>query len=112
MTASVVNVVIGVWLFLSAFLWPHVAAQFNNAWAAGVLVVTFALAGLGHKSWARYLNAALGGWLLFSTIILRPASLGTIVNHVVCGIALVFLASIPTTPASRARVEPMANART
>jgi hypothetical protein len=44
MTARIFNVLIGTWLFLSAFAWPHQSAQGFSALVCGVLTVLFALA--------------------------------------------------------------------
>src|SRR5690349_1717021 len=49
------NVLLGVWLFISAFLWPHSQAQFTNTWLMGVLAVIFALLA-SRLNEARYLN--------------------------------------------------------
>src|SRR4051812_45085075 len=64
MGARAANALIGFWMFLSTFLWPHAPAQRLTGWIVGTAAVTGAMAGLMSKTWGRYLNAALGGWLL------------------------------------------------
>ena len=41
------NVVLGIWLFISAFLWPHAPAQMANTEIVGVLCVVFGLVAMG-----------------------------------------------------------------
>ena len=43
MPARTLNIALGVWLFISAFLWPHTSAQFTNTWICGALTVAFSL---------------------------------------------------------------------
>ena len=44
--ARAVNLFLGGWLCLSAFLWPHAPAQFWNTWLAGLCAVLIAVIGL------------------------------------------------------------------
>jgi len=53
-TARIVNIVLGVWLFISAFLWPHTYAQMTNTWILGVLCVVFALVAMRVPVLARF----------------------------------------------------------
>ena len=64
-TARIVNIILGIWLVVSAFLWPHSYAQMNNAWIVGVLCVAFALVAMRVPE-ARYLNTLLAVWLFIS----------------------------------------------
>ena len=95
MFPRLVNLAIGLWLFLSAFLWRHTRAQFDNAWIVGVAVVTLALWALAGRTWTRFFNVALGGWLMLSTVLLPTGNGGTLWNHVLCGLALVAFGSQP-----------------
>jgi hypothetical protein len=36
------SILLGVWLFVSVFLWPHTHVQMTNTWITGALVVIFA----------------------------------------------------------------------
>jgi hypothetical protein len=95
MGARAMNLSVGFWLFLSAFLWPHGPAQTLNAWVVGILSVTFALAGLESRPQARYVNWVLGGWLVVSSFLLPLTRPATAVNHVIVGAIMATLASLP-----------------
>lgn len=98
-----VNVALGVWLFVSAFIWPHSYAQFTNSWIVGVLVAAVAVIAMWAPP-ARYLNAALGVWLFISAFALPSVSSATVWNHVIVGIAI-FAASLMSTT-TRVRTSP------
>jgi hypothetical protein len=112
MGARTAAAVLGVWLFFSAFLWPHGSAQFHNAWITGVLAVTAAMAGLhgGGRVGAlpRHVHAALGGWLLVSSLLMQGTTSGTFWNHVFVGFGLLFFGVSPSLRAAdrRAPVQP------
>jgi hypothetical protein len=91
----VVNVGLGVWLFLSALAWPHSASELYGGAMTGVLVVTFALAALGGQRWGRYVTAALGAWLVFMPILLAEPSRFARINHPLVGAAIAVLALWP-----------------
>ena len=48
--ARLINAMLGLWLFLSSFLWSHSHAQLLNAWIVGIGAVTFALAALAGST--------------------------------------------------------------
>ena len=98
-----INSVLGLWLFFSTFLWPHTAAQRLTGWAVGLLAVTASLAGLSGYRWGRSLNAALGGWLIVSAILLPRVQLATFVTELVVGFGLVFLSMLPSFSVLRHR---------
>jgi hypothetical protein len=91
------NVMLGVWLFIAAFLWPHTYAQMTNAWILGILCVVFALVAARFQE-ARYLNTALAVWLFISAWALPRESLGTVWNSVLVSIAI-FVVSLAKVPA-------------
>jgi hypothetical protein len=89
-TPAILMVVIGVWLFISAFAWPHSTAQMNNTWIMGILCVVFALVSMAVP-WVRYLNTVLAVWLFISAWALPMESVGTVWNNVLCAIAIFVL---------------------
>jgi hypothetical protein len=91
--ARIANVILGVWLFISAFAWLHSSAQFTNTWILGVLQVIFALVALFSAPQARYLNTALAIWLFISAFALPRLSIGTTWNNAIVAI-LTFLFSL------------------
>ena len=58
----VANIILGIWLFISAFAWPHTYAQMTNTWIVGLLCVVFAVIAMRVPE-ARYLNTVLSIWL-------------------------------------------------
>ncbi len=94
-----INVVLGIWLFISAFVWPHTIAQRTNTWILGVLCVVFALIAMSTPT-ARWLNTILAIWLFISVWALPHQNLGTMWNNAIVAI-IVFLASLVPGPGER-----------
>ena len=69
MTGRIFNVLIGTWLFLSAFGWPHSPAQGMTALICGALTLLTALASIFYPR-VRYLTATIA-------VVLFVASLAT-----------------------------------
>lgn len=90
----VLNVILGVWLFISAFIWPHTQAQMTNTWILGVLCVLFAVVAMFYEP-VRFLNTALAIWLFISAWALPTVSAGTVWNNVLCAIAIFIISLIP-----------------
>ena len=104
MGPRVVNVLFGLWLFVSAFLWEHGTSQFYNALIVGTVAVTAALAGLrSGSSWGRHVNAALGGWLLISALLMEGTRSATFWNHIFVGLGLAFYGLAPSFASIRQR---------
>lgn len=91
----IINIVLGVWLFISAFAWTHSHAQMTNTWVVGVLGVIFALAAM-TVPWARYLNTLLAIWLFISAWALPTVSAGTVWNNVLVAIAMFVMSLVAT----------------
>jgi hypothetical protein len=92
--ARLVNVVLGVWLVISAFAWPHSYAQQTNTWILGLLCVVFALVAF-YDPVVRYLNTVLATWLFISCWALPQLSLGTLWNNALVAIAIFFVSLLP-----------------
>jgi hypothetical protein len=92
----IVNVVLGVWLFISAFAWPHTQAQMTNTWIVGVLCVIFALVSMAIP-WVRYFNTVLAIWLFISAWALPNETPGTVWNNVLVAIAIFVVSLVPST---------------
>jgi hypothetical protein len=93
------NALIGLWLLISAFAWPHSSVQLVNAAVVGVLVMLAAGIAAFVLPEARFANTALGIWLFMSAL----ASLGTYEattwNNIVVGGIVVLLSLVPGTAA-------------
>jgi hypothetical protein len=100
-TARWINVLLGAWLFISAFLWPHAPGQFANTWVVGLMVVVLSLIAAGGYSWARYLNAVAAVWLFFATLFMPRMSVGTLWNNCLVAIVVFVVAMTPGRFGSR-----------
>ncbi len=102
-----VNLVLGVWLFISAFVWEHTAAERTNTWILGVLCVIFAIIAMSAPA-ARWLNTALSIWLFISVWALPHDNIATMWNNALVAIAVFIVSLIPrgVEPALRTHREP------
>jgi hypothetical protein len=93
-SAQFVNVALGIWLVVSAFIWPHTPAQQANTWMVGVLAAVFALVATARNQ-ARYLDTALSVWLFASIWVLPDLSRATQWNNAVVALAIFVLSLVP-----------------
>ncbi len=98
------NLILGIWLFVSAFLWEHTTAERTNTWILGVLCAVFALLAM-KEAGARWLNTALAVWLFISVWALPHDNAGTMWNNAIVAIVVFFvsLASPEERPGIPAR---------
>jgi hypothetical protein len=92
--ARAVNLLLGIWLFISAFAWEHVLAQRTNTWILGVLCVVFALIAMSAPT-GRWLNTALAVWLFISVWALPHQHLATMWNNALVAIVVFALSLVP-----------------
>jgi hypothetical protein len=90
-----INVVLGSWLFVSAFLWAHSPAQQANTWVSGALCAAFALTAIALP-WARYLNSVLAIWIFVSTWAMPVDRLGTLWHNALVAIAIFVVSLTPS----------------
>ena len=62
--ARLANLILGAWLFASAFIWPHTSASRMNTWIVGLAIAVIAAVALRV---ARILNSVLSMWLIMSS---------------------------------------------
>ena len=91
MSARLVNVTLGLWLFLSSFLLTHSHAARLNGWIVGIVATTAGLAGASGIKAGRYVNVLLGAWLMLSAVFINRWGPG-FWNHVAVGFGLVLFA--------------------
>jgi hypothetical protein len=90
----IINLVLAVWLVLSAFMWGHSMQQFHNAWISGLAAALIASVAAIYQP-LRLLNTLLALWLIASAWVLPSASGATLWNHVIAGVVM-FIASLFT----------------
>jgi hypothetical protein len=96
--ARIVSLVLGAWLFVSAFLWHHSPEQFTNTWIVGLVSVILTLIAMSVPA-VRYLNSALMVWLFISAWALPSESGATIWNNTVVAIVLFIVSLLGAAPA-------------
>lgn len=93
--ARVGNLVLGVWLQISAFLWSHSDEARFSAWLPGLLISIVALLSMGVPPMRR-LNGLLGFWAaIWAAMAAGPDRL-TYWNGVVVGLLVMVLSAIPS----------------
>jgi hypothetical protein len=90
----VANVILGLWLFISAFIWPHTYEQMTNTWIVGVLCIAFAVIAMRVPE-VRYLNTILAIWLFISAWALPTMDTATRWNNALVAIAIFFCSLAP-----------------
>lgn len=99
--ASGIDFVLGVWLFISAFVWPHSSASQLNSWIVGALIAILAAWG-AFVPRVRVVNSLLALWLFFSSIAITHVTGGSLWNNLIIAIIVFFVSLVPTGPAIRA----------
>ncbi len=105
--AKVLAAALGIWLFISTFVWPHDAAQLTNAWVTGLLIAGFGVLSIRVEH-ARYGCTLLAVWLFFSNWLLHTSSEPTAWNNIIVSVS-VFVASM-TDRLERMEPRPIAQA--
>ncbi len=93
------NLLLGIWLQVSIFVWPHTDATRISAWLPGLLVSTIALLAMGAPP-MRWLNGFVALWLLLWTVATASAEALTYFNGVACGLMVLILSVIPSKSAT------------
>jgi hypothetical protein len=96
MPARTLNLIVALWLFVSAFAWPRTAPSFTNAWVVGLLAAVFAVVGMTRAK-ARFANTALSAWLLVSAFVLPQRSPIARWNDVAVAGVMLLLSLVPGT---------------
>ena len=94
--ARYVNAALGVWLFISAFAWPHTQASGTNTWIVGALIAICALWAIRSPS-VRWANTVLAIWLLLSTFFIEHVTAATVWNNAIVAIVVFLLSLVPNT---------------
>ena len=89
------NIILGLWLFFSAFLWPHDHPQFINTLIAGLVTVILSVLAFGVPT-LRFASAFTGVWLVVSWFVLGRGRTGTGLNNVIVGLAVMSISLLPS----------------
>jgi hypothetical protein len=89
-----VNLALGVWLFISAFIWQHSPASKTNTWIFGLIIALLSVSARRAPG-ARFANTAAAVWLFFSTLAISHYSQGTIWNNLIVAIAVFLFSLVP-----------------
>lgn len=92
--ARYANLVIAIWLFISAFIWPHADASRTNTWILAVIIGVVSVWAIWTPT-IRWINMAAAVWLFFSTLAIPHYVVGTVWNNVIVSIAVFLLSMVP-----------------
>jgi hypothetical protein len=99
-----VNLLVGVWLVITAFAWPHAAATQTNTWVVGALIAVSALWAMFVPA-IRYVDTFLATWLFFSAI--GFAGNTTPWHDVIAAIVVFLVSLVPTGTITRTGGRPI-----
>ena len=91
--ARYANILLGLWLFLTAFAWRHAPAAWANTWIVGLLVVAVAIWGLTYPGLWR-VNALLGLWLIVAALVFPHLLGASRANNIVVGFLITTVSGI------------------
>ena len=91
--ARYANILLGLWLFLTAFAWRHAPAAWANTWIVGLLVVAVAIWGLTYPGLWR-VNALLGVWLIVAAGVFPHLLGASRANNIVVGFLITTVSGI------------------
>jgi hypothetical protein len=106
---SIANLILGAWLIVSAFAWPHSYAAQSNTWVCGLAIAGFALWAVFDRD-LRWVTTTLGVWLFISAFVLPSGNSMTLWNNIIVSL-LVIAFSLTEGDAPHSRHLPMGGAR-
>ncbi len=105
-----INILAGIWLFVSAFVLPHERAMFTNTWVVGIVVMILAIIAMGRPV-ARYLNTLIAIWLFISAFALAHVSVAPVWNNAIVAVIVFVISLIPQATTAPATTQPDAGHR-
>jgi hypothetical protein len=87
MTTRIFNALIGVWLFVTAFMWAHYHAEATLTVVCAVLTFVLAIASF-YTLAARYANLVVAAALFIGALALPTMNRATVWNNVIVAVAL------------------------
>lgn len=98
--ARILNFLLGVWLFISAFVWTHTAAERIDTWILGIWIAVFSLVAIAQP-FARWLNTLAAIWLFFATLAIFHTQAGTLWNNLIVAVVVFILSFVGGTMGER-----------
>jgi hypothetical protein len=89
------NMVLGLWLFVSAFAWTHTPENRINTCLVG-LFVTISSSLAAGASVLRRLTSALAAWLAFTALVVYPSRPATLWNNLLLAAVVLAVSLIPS----------------
>ena len=91
------NLLIGIWLFISPWVLGFAGSEFSaswNAWILGVAIVVFsAIAVSIPQAWEEVINILLGIWMVISSWVIGVTSRAVETNTVIVGLLVILFAA-------------------
>jgi len=89
------TVTLGLWLFLSAYVWPHTAISRTNTWVLGLVIATIAAVGTPSPT-VRAISTVPAIWLFFSAIWIVDVTNATMWHNAIVAVLVLILSLMPT----------------
>ncbi len=94
--ARVVNLLIGAWVFISAFVWPHTRGEQTDTWILGVLIFIASIVAMFSPR-VRFANTLLAIWLFIATLVIPHQDPATVWNNCIAAIVVFALSLVPSS---------------
>ena len=91
------NLVLGIWLFSSSWLWPHTGVSRANAMLTGLCLIWITLAAL-RRPVLRWLNLVAALWLACSSVFVWHPAARTLYNHLISALLVLGVCLCPDPP--------------
>jgi hypothetical protein len=88
-------VTLGLWLFLSAFVWPHTVVSRTNTWVLGLIIAAVAAVGTSTPA-MRAISTVPAIWLFMSSFWISDVTDATLWNNAIVAILVLVLSLLPT----------------
>lgn len=99
MTTRIFNALLGMWLFVTAFMWPHGEAVGTLTIVCAVLTFLMAIASF-YTIAARYANLVVAAALFIGTLALPTMTRATVWNNVIVAVAMLAASLMERGPES------------
>jgi len=90
---GIINLILGIWLILSPFIFSYESGAMTNSIVLGIVVAILAIIRLSAPSqtWASWLNGIAGLWLIVSPFIFGFMQTALLWDQIIVGIVVAVL---------------------